>query len=56
MPIYQYFTENVSFSKPINLKKLKASINISLNIRKKNTAHIFFLYLCKRLAELATTI
>lgn len=56
MPIYQYFTENVSFSKPINLNKLKASININLNIRKKITAYYFFLYLCKRLAELATTI
>lgn len=42
MPIYQYFTENVSFSKPINLKKLKASININLNIRKKITAYYFF--------------
>ena len=42
MPIHQYFTENVSFSKPINLNKLKASIIINLNIRKKITAYYFF--------------
>lgn len=42
MPIHQYFTENVSFSKPINLNKLKASIIINLNIRKKLRRIIFF--------------
>ncbi len=42
MPIHQYFTENVSFSKPINLNKLKASIIINLNIRKKNYGVLFF--------------
>lgn len=56
MRIHQYFTENVSFSKPSNLNKLKASIIINLNIRKKITAYYFFLYLCKCLAERATTI
>lgn len=56
MPIHQNFTENVSFSNPIDLNKLKANIIINLNIRKKITAYYFFLYLCKCLAELATTI
>ena len=42
MPIHQYFTENVSFSNPIDLNKFKANIIINLNIRKKITAYCFF--------------